>query len=91
MAYPSQGVALIVVNLVFPILAFATILLRVKARSNARKSLDFSDYFLFFAMVRIRMNSRRVTDSDLSSLLCAIVSHALLELCLMAWDNLALL
>ena len=50
--YTRLAVGLIVVSAVFPLLAFITLLLRVRSRKIARKRLDASDYFLFVTMVR---------------------------------------
>ena len=92
MGYPSQGIALIVVSVVFPILSFATLLLRVKARSRSQKDLDASDYFLFFALVSgLTLSLIMLLMSGLSSLPFAMAPPVSLELCSMPWENLSAL
>ena len=54
MAYGRQRVALLVVSIIFPLFAAATLALRVHARSLSQKKHDVSDYFIFFAMVNER-------------------------------------
>ena len=50
----SLSVALITISVIFPLLAFSAVALRIRARSVSRTSFSASDYMILIALVKSR-------------------------------------
>ena len=53
----SLSVALITISVIFPLLAFSAVALRIWARSVSRTSFSASDYMILIALVKFRHNN----------------------------------